>query len=373
VRTVLVTGATGAIGSEVARLLLHEADTRIRLLLRARSREHLDQRLLELFRYWQLDPRDPAIAGRVEAFAGDITGPRLGLDEQTSCRLSAQVTHVIHAAGNVKLNRPLDEARQSAVGAVRHVLEFVERCQSSGRFQKLDYVSTVGVGGRMPNVVPERPLDEPRTFRNSYEAAKAEAEDVLLGPMVSGVPVTIHRPSMVVGDSKTGKIIQFQVFYHLCEFLSGRRTLGIIPDTHGYQLDIIPVDYVARAIQISSVRDDARGRVFHLSTAEDAPTLDDLAERIRRRLAVAGRPVPRLRRIPLGVMKTLLPISAWCVGGAPRRALRTLPFFLAYLESPQTFANVQSRAFFGAAGVRLPAPETYLDPVLSYYLDRRAA
>ena len=55
--------------------------------------------------------------------------------------------------------------------------------------------------------------------------------------MQAGLPATIHRPSMVVGDSQTGKVIHFQVFYHLCEFLSGRRTLGIVPDTGDAALD----------------------------------------------------------------------------------------------------------------------------------------
>src|SRR5262249_47879396 len=163
--------------------------------------------------------------------------PFLGLDRPSYERLSREVTHVVHAAGNVKLNRPLEEARRSAVDAAGHVVSFVDACRACGGFQKLRFLSTVGVVGKMPGTVPERAFPEARAFRNSYEAAKAEAETFLLEHMARGLPATVHRPSMVVGDSRDGRIIQFQVFYHLCEFLSGRRTAGVIPGARDIRLD----------------------------------------------------------------------------------------------------------------------------------------
>lgn len=372
-RTVLVTGATGAIGSDLTRRLVIEENTKLRLLVRAQSPEHLNRRLHELFRFWDLDAKAPSIAGRVEAFRGDVTQHRLGLDEPDWDRLSSEVTHVVHAAGNVKLNRPLPEARQAAVDSLRHVLSFVESCRRTGAFQKLDYVSTVGVGGLMPGPLPERAIVERRAFRNSYEAAKAEAETVLLEEMDRGLSATIHRPSMVVGDSLTGKIIQFQVFYYLCEFLSGARTLGIVPQTRGFQLDIIPVDYVSQAIHMSSTRPDAAGKIFHLCSGSEAPTLEELTQHVRHLFAACGRPTPKLRSIPLPLLRTVLPVAGWCVGKATRRALQALPFFLAYLDTPREFGNVASRAFFSSSGLSLPAPDSYVDVVLTYYLSGKGA
>ena len=366
-RTVFVTGATGAIGSDLVQRLLAEEGTRLRLLLRATSREHLDTRLLELFRFWNLNPKDPGIAARVEAFAGDVTQRRLGLDESIWDRLAAEVTHVIHSAGNVKLNRPLEEARQSALESARQVVSFVETCGNRVDFRKLEFVSTVGVGGLMAGDLPERAIVEPRAFRNSYEAAKAEAEAFVLERIQNGLPATIHRPSMVVGDSATGRIIQFQVFYHLCEFLSGARTHGVIPALGGFRLDIIPVDYVARAIQIASTRDDTVGRILHECSGVDAPTLQHLAHRVRETFRECGRPTPPLRAIPLKLLRWLLPAAEWLANDAIRRDLRTLPYFLAYLDTPQTFRNEASRAFYSSAGLDLPATDRYLDVVLRYY------
>ncbi|MDV7391197.1 hypothetical protein RZS08_07585, partial [Arthrospira platensis SPKY1] len=72
-----------------------------------------------------------------------------------------------------------------------------------------------------------------------------------------------HRPSMVVGAAATGRIIHFQIFYHLCEFLSGRRTFGLFPRLGTARLDTIPVDGVARAIGWAGGRPEWAGRVLH--------------------------------------------------------------------------------------------------------------
>lgn len=371
-RTVLVTGATGAIGSVVARQLLQENDCRLRLLLRADNSIGLDRRVGDLLRFWSLEG-DHEVSSRIEAFAGDVTRPNLGLDLSTYQRLTRELTHVIHSAGNVKLNRTLAEARESAVGSARHVVAFVEACQQNGAFHKLEYLSTVGVAGRMPGVVPERALHEPRTFRNSYEAAKAEAETFVLERMRSGLRATVHRPSMVVGDSRTGEIIQFQVFYYLTEFLAGLRTMGLVPDGRDVRLDVVPVDYVARAIQVSSLDDDATGRVFHLcSGPTHAPLVNELSDQVRDFFRRNGRTLPRLRRLHPALLKHTVTAAGSVTTGRMRRSLLSLPYFLAYLDDQtQTFGNVESQQFFSKAGLTLPTVSSYLEPVLSYYVSHR--
>jgi thioester reductase-like protein len=370
-RSVFVTGGTGAIGNVLARYLLEESDTQLHLLLRAQSHGHVQERLEGLCRFWGVDARDEGLAHRVHGVAGDVTLPTLGMDPGVYRRLAAEVTHVIHSAGNVKLNRPLDEARRAALDSARHVISFVQACGNGSRFQKLEYVSTVGVAGKTAGTVLEQPISNAREFRNSYEAAKAEAEVTVLDAMERGLNGTIHRPSMVVGDSRDGKIIQFQVFYHLCELLSGARTGGVIPDPDDIQLDIIPVDYVARAIHVSSKTADASGRIFHLCAGPiEAPRVWALAQRVREVFAAHGRRVPRLRPVPPGVIRKFLPVATKLVSTKTARALRALPYFLAYLDPPQTFANVQTRGFFSTRGVDAPSVASYLDAVLSYYLRR---
>lgn len=371
-KTVLLTGVTGAIGSVVGRLLLDQPETQIRLLIRAQSREHLHTRLLALYDFWRLDPASRDATARIRAVIGDVTQSSLGLDAVVYRELASEVTHVIHSAGNVKLNRPLEEARHSAVSAAGEIVAFVEAC-APRQFKKLEFVSTVGVAGDMPGVVPEQPFIGARAFRNSYEAAKAEAETLVLERIGRGLPATIHRPSMVVGHSKDGAIIQFQVFYYLCEFLSGRRTHGVIPKMEGIQLDIVPVDYVASALVRSGDQTDASGRIFHLcSGPAQAPFLTDLAAEVRRFFAAHDRPVPPVRVIAPSLVRTLLPIMTRLAPARLKRSLESLPHFLAYLDMPQTFGNTETQDYFSAIGLHLPPVRSYLETVLGYYVSHAA-
>jgi thioester reductase-like protein len=373
VSTILVTGATGVIGSALTECLLRDQHVRLRLLIRAQSSEHLQQRLAGLLAFCGVSAKDHATAARVEAVAGDVTADGLGLGRETYERLTTEVTHVIHSAGNVKLNRPMDEARRSAVQSTEHVVRFVSACVDRGRFRKLDFVSTVGVAGDIAGVIPEQAFTRPRAFRNTYEAAKAEAEDTLFEAMDRGLPATVHRPSMVVGDSRNGRVSHFQVFYHLCEFLSGRRTRGVLTDAGEVRLDVVPVDYVARALRYSSARPEAGGRIFHLCSGPAlAPRINDLARRVRDLFVAHGRPCPTPRMVAPTTMRAVASLAGRILPGGTA-ALRSLPYFLAYLETPQTFDNARSEAFFSAEGLRVPSVHDYLETVLSFYLSHCAA
>jgi thioester reductase-like protein len=364
---VLITGATGAIGGALVPLFLRDADTQVRLILRAKHGAHLRERLNGLFTYWN-DPTLRLSEDRVEAFCGDVDQPRLGLTPDEYDRLSREVTHVVHSAGVVKLNQSIEDARRSAVTAAENVVAFTRACQQHGRFHKLEFVSTVGVAGRTPGLVREEPMTHPRGFHNTYEQAKSEAETFLFGEMGHGLPATIHRPSMVVGDAQTGKIAHFQVFYYLVEFLSGRNTCGFVPTTGGVRLDIVPADYVAAVIHRSSQRADAAGRIFHLcSGPAESLRIADLIVELRRLYQEQGVRLPSLRRVGAGVVRRGLPLVRRLVPPKTRRMLDTLPYFLDYLAEDQVFDDAATRSFFAPDGLRVPPVREYLPRLLRYY------
>lgn len=369
-KTYFVTGATGAIGSALIPILLREPDTCVRLLLRARSPDELVARLEALYAFWQVAPSDRATRSRVTALRGDVTLPRFGLDDSDYQALCAECTHLVHAAGNVRMNLPIEEARHCSVDSAHHLITLAERCT---RLEKLDFVSTVGVGGRRSRVVAEDWLLGARDFHNTYEQAKAEAEDVLRAQLAHGLPFTVHRPSMVVGDSASGRIIHFQVFYHLCEFLSGSRTLGLAPRFGKARLDIVPADYVAHVINWSSTHAAATGRILHACSGPDlALPLAPLRDRVRGAFARAGRRLPAVTTLAPGVFTALLTAVGVFMPPEVRRAIRTLPVFLDYLATEQSFANGRSQALLAGADLAVPPPETYLDQVLAYYLANTA-
>jgi thioester reductase-like protein len=371
-KTYFVTGASGAVGSAVVEELLRDPDVRLKLLIRAKSAQELAERLRGLLGYWGI--ADGTAAARIEALAGDTTRPMLGLPEEVYVRLASECTHVIHSAGVVRMNLPIEEARRSAVGAAREVIALARRAAMDGHLEKVEFVSTVGVGGRLPGTLPERWIHEPRGFHNTYEQCKAEAEVDVEAAVKEGLPITVHRPSMVVGDSRTGRIIHFQVFYHLAEFLSGARTRGILPDPGATQLDIVPCDYVAKAIVWSSRSESTRGSVLHLCAGPGLSlTIARLREMVRIAFVGHGRVLPRPVTVPSWLFRAAIPAVGAVAPERDRRALSTLPIFLDYMAEAQSFGNPQTVARLSPAGIRLPDVTALAYRILHFYLCSRPA
>jgi thioester reductase-like protein len=365
-KTYLVTGATGAIGSALIPILLQGQEDVIRLLLRAKSPEDLAARLEGLFRFWQIPLADTKTRSRVEALRGDVTLPHFGLDEATYDALCRECTHIVHSAGNVRMNLPIDQARHSSVDSARQIIALAHRCP---QLEKVEFVSTVGVGGRSSGALAEDWIETPRDFHNTYEQAKAEAEELIRAELSRGLPLTVHRPSMVVGDTISGRIIHFQVFYHLCEFLSGRRTLGLAPGFGAARLDIVPADFVAKTIAWSSTGTASTGRIIHsCSGPELALPLAPLRDRVRLSFAASGRRLPPIITLPPGAFRALLAAASLFMPDESRRAVKTLPVFLDYLATEQSFSNSSSKTLLASAGIAVPAPDSYLDKILAYYL-----
>jgi len=349
--------------------LLDEEETRVHLLIRARSQQHLQQRVEQLLSYLELDAE--SVQDRLSASAGDVSQPGLGLDAKAHDRLTGELTHIIHAAGNVKLSQTMEEARHNALEPARQMVLFAQACRDGGKLRKLEFVTTVGVAGSTPGLVEERRFTEPRKFRNTYEAAKAETEEFLF-QKIPDLPITIHRPSMVVGDSRSGKIIHYQVFYYLAELLVGLHTRGVVPRFGGVRLDIVPADYVARVLQLSAGREDAAGKILHLCSGPGrARLLDELALDLRAIFQDHGERLPRLRRVSPRTIRRLLPLLQRVVAEQNRRALRMLPFFLDYVNDEQVFDNSATEAFFASAGLKVPQVDAYLDTIVAPFLDWR--
>jgi len=371
----LVTGATGVVGSAIVPRLAALPDTTVQVLIRPKKGSDLAARFAELLAFWGTHyPEERAASGgfatRVRPVAGEITEPALGLSAAHREALAADCTHIVHCAASVRMNLPLDEARQTALFPVASVIELGKQCR---QLRKVEFVSTVGVGGRWRGPLPERWVTEPREFHNTYEASKAEAEALVHREVDAGFPATIHRPSMVVGDSRSGAVIHFQIFYFICEFLSGMRTFGLFPRLGEETLDIVPNDYVAAAI-VAASRDPAMaGAIFHLCSGPSrAVRLVDLRERVREIFRAGGLMgwTPRLdfsrdnfMRVMRGVAR-LLPERE-------RRAVGTLPVYLDYLSGIQQFGNEASAQRLQALGVATPDNDQVLARVLAWYVQAK--
>ncbi|OYY95556.1 MAG: UDP-glucose 4-epimerase [Hydrogenophilales bacterium 28-61-23] len=370
--TYFLTGGTGAVGSAIVPLLMAEPDAEVRLLLRADSDASLAQRLDELIRFWGW-AEDFDKQARIKALRGDAAAPQFGLGEPQYAGLVAECSHVLHCAGTVRMNLPLEGARRSAVGSTHQILGLARDIASAGHLRKVEFVSTLGVAGKRPGVLPEAWMDEAPAFHNTYEQAKFEAEAIVRAAIADeDLPVTVHRPSMVIGDARDGRIIHFQIFYFICEFLSGRKTLGLFPDFGDVRLDVIPVNWVAEAIVASSGDAQTAGRIFHLCTgAEQSPRLEELKGVVRNAFKRQSLSVPPGISLPRSWFAALARLATRLAPEQQRKSLATLPIYLDYLADQQGFGNPAYSAWLSSRNLTLPRPEDYLPRVLGYYLDAR--
>ena len=349
--------------------LLFEDDAQIRLLLRAENSKRLTERMNTLWEFWRVSPENTEIRNRVRGIAGDALIPRFGMSQKQYDLLSEECSHIVHSAGNVRMNLPIDSAREFALSSVRNIFDLAEASMKRGELEKIEFISTVGVAGNMPGALPETWVASKREFHNTYEQAKAEAEDLIEKELEGGLPATVHRPSMVIGDSRDGKILHFQIFYHICEFLSGRRTRGLVPNLIGHFLDIVPVDFVAKAVAWSSNRKETSGKIFHLcSGPELAIDLMDLMKCVRKIFEHRGNQLPRKKIIPRGIFKSAIPVFSMFASSKERKAMKALPFLFDYLGEQQHFENIQTRTLLKKNGISIPNIDSLLEKVLRYYV-----
>jgi thioester reductase-like protein len=262
---VLLTGATGFVGMEVLRRYVSAGDRQVYALVRASDDRAAAERLPDY--------------DCLTAVAGDIEQPGLGLSSQTAGMLAEEVTTVVHCAATVSFDLPLADSRRVNVEGTRHVVELAERCR---RLERLSYVSTAYVAGEPGGVFGEDQLDVGQRFRNPYERSKFEAER-MIRERGAQLPLQILRPSIIVGDSRTGQTSSFNVLYGpLKAFARGR--IPAIPARRSSPVDIVPVDYVAdRVHELATTGADG---TFHLVAGRNATTvgrLIDLSARYLRR------------------------------------------------------------------------------------------
>jgi thioester reductase-like protein len=377
----LLTGATGFIGSEILRrLLLREPDRRVYALVRAASDADAVRRGREvLFRLFFDDEAATADAkGRVRWVRGDLTRPGLALASAAREEIVAECDELIHAAASTDFDLPLDEAAAVNVAGVRAIAELAARSARGPRPARLVHVSTAYVAGRRDGVIHPEELPGPGgPFNNTYEATKAEAERFLRERM-GEMPVTVVRPSIVVGDSETGRTFNFNVLYFPIK-LFYRGLLPVVPGRRSTTLDIVPVDYVCDALLALGRDPAAVGGTFHLTADDDAMPLKEFADRIiaffnERRVAEgqAGGGQPPLGRPKLiGALRWRV-LHWWLRRRLPERSRRQLDAFdlyLPYITTDKRFVAASTRRALEGR-VACPAIESYILRVAEYAVTR---
>jgi len=246
----------------------------------------------------------PEIAGRASIIEGDIARPDLGLGD--AAELTARVIEIYHLAAIYDLAVERDVAMRVNVDGTRHLLEIAARCSKLRRFH---HVSTCYVSGRYPGTFTEEMLEEGQAFNNFYEETKYLAEVEVQRAMRGGLPATIYRPAVVVGDSTTGATQKYDGPYFVIQWLLRQPKIALMPvvgDSRTTRFNVVPRDFVVDAIAYLSGRPESIGRVYQLADA-DPLTIRDLLTELGR---CTGRKLVRVP-LPLKLAKTSIEKVPW--------------------------------------------------------------
>jgi long-chain acyl-CoA synthetase len=351
----LLTGASGFVGQSVLARWLARTDRPVTVLVRAADDEAALARVEALLAAGgESERRAPlrALAADVTDFDPDALAERLRA-------AGDEFDEVIHAAACVRFDQGLDEARAVNVAGTERMVALAQRLHAAHPLRRYAQVSTAFVAGRHDGPFGEGDRRIGQEFRNTYEQSKIEAEELVTGAAGAGLPVQIVRPSIVVGDRRSGWTAAFNVLYvPLRALVAG--AVDAVPEHDTGLLDVVPVDYVADGL-LALADAPADGRTYHLTAGRHAITVGELADLACR--ATGRKPPPRVSAETFA--ETLGSTAAGRVLAA------NLGDYLPYLDVRTRFDAAGAEAHLGPRGVRVSPLSDYLHRLIAYAQERR--
>lgn len=344
--TIFLTGFPGFIAGRLVKRLARE-DTRFLLLVQPlftrRAREEVAR----------ISQEKGLPAGNFRIIEGDITEPNLGLSPAELKMAREETTTLFHLAAAYDLAVARDLAMRVNVEGTRNVNHFARTMRNLRRYH---YVSTCYVAGLRTGLILETELRHEAGFRNYYEETKYLAE-LDVEALKSELPITIHRPSVVCGDSRTGETAKYDGVYYLIHYLRMQPNLLSLVNigNREVRLNLVPVDFVVEAM--ATLAQDERAVGARVQLADPAPlTTYDLFEVIAKSLAGRGSRV----KIPRPIVRSTLslPFSPTITG---------LPFAaVPYFFLSQTYDTTVARGLLEPHGVSCPPFQEYVDTLVAF-------
>jgi thioester reductase-like protein len=357
---IVVTGATGFLGREIVLYLLEKSPAdQLTLLIRGKDDEEVRRRGERLIEELVGPGGASAARGRVRAVRADIERERLGLEERAWEALAAETDAIIHGAASVSFTLPLEEARNVNVEGTRRVLELGRR-----RGARIDYVGTAYVAGDRRGVAYEDELDVGQPFRNTYEQTKMEAER-LVRERAAEQPIAMYRPSIIVGDSRTGRTASFKVLYWPLK-LYATGFAKIAPGRSETPIDIVPSDYVVEALMHLRRSAESLGRCYHLAAGlEQDTTLGEVTDLASEFFGVR-RPIFVNPQYFIQWIRPLIDRFAW---GKFKRRMVTARVYTPYLNLDIRYDTTNARRALAGTGIAVRPVREYFTTLFRYCLE----
>jgi thioester reductase-like protein len=353
---IFVTGSTGYLGSYLVAGLLTEHREKLNLLVRAKSEQEARERLwTSLQLHFEFPEFFEYLNTRVRIFRGDLTGDRFGLSEDDYHALVDTTESLIHCAAS--LNRKSE--RQCLNVNLRGTLEVIQlarRAQNRNGLRRYSHVSTVAVAGKRKNevVTEDSAIDWARSDYDPYARTKKFCEH-MANQLLPDVPKTIFRPAIILGDSRRAETSQFdmvQAFHVLAQ-------MPVLPLRPEDKIDIVPANYVGKAIVAIHQKAEPAHGIYHLSSGTGSQTYHELTDAISQ----AGSMMRPMYWPSMGG-----PFSStvnWVAnrGGAAGHGASLLKVFWPYLDWNTVFDNSRVVAEIGEVPAKF---STYASPLLKF-------
>lgn len=349
--TVFITGFPGFIAGRLVKRLARDGRRFLLLVQPAfarRAREELEQ----------LSHSEGRSLGDFRILEGDISLTDLGLTERNLELARAESTLIFHLAAAYDLAVARELAMTVNVTGTRNVNRFA---RSLPNLRHYHYVSTCYVAGKRRGRILENQLQHNAGFRNYYEETKYLAE-IEVDSLKSDLPITIHRPSVVCGDSRTGETAKFDGIYYLIRYLlKWPRFLSFFNiGNREVSLNLVPVDFVVEAL--AAFAEDTRAIGKTLQLADPAPlSTFELFNAIARELSGSASRITF--PAPLVQFSLMLPLSP-PLTGLPHSAV---PYF--FLN--QTYDTHESSELLASHGISCPQFPSYVQHIVAYAAQHR--
>ena len=340
--SVFFTGFPGFLGSVVVERLVGRGDD-VTCLVQPKYRRKAETRA---------DRIDGP--GSVELVEGDITEDDLGLGGAYE-RLQRATDEAFHLAAVYDLAVDREVGMAVNVEGTRNVLDFAEGSDLD-RFQ---YVSTCYVSGRYDGRFGADDLVEGQRFNNYYETTKYLAEAAVQDRMAEGLPATVYRPAIVVGESDTGATQKYDGPYYLLRWLLRQPSVATVNTVAGAgdcEINVVPRDFVVDAIAALSERDEAVGEVYQICDPDPLTVpemVDVLADATDRR--VVQVPLPKC--VAKGALER--------VPGA-QRLTGIEPATIDYFDHPTQYDCERTQDALADEGIACPPFVSYVDEMVSF-------
>ena len=359
-----VTGATGFIGRNLIEQLLARDDSTIYVLVREGSRGRLE----ELRSGWGVQTGS-AEEDRIVPVVGDLSQEHLGCEDQIS-ELKGKIDHFFHLAAIYDMTADADSQRVANVEGTREAVKLAEAIDA----KHFHMVSSIAAAGLYKGTFSEDMFDEAHNVENHpYFQTKHESEAVVREE--SEVPWRVYRPGIVVGHSETGEMDKIDGPYYFFKVL--QRARDMLPQwfpgigIEGREINLVPVDFVAKAMDQIAHLDGLDGQAFHLTD----PNPLSAGQIINQFAKAAHAPeaamridskmfdfIPKQVRGGLQMLPPVKKITDQVLAdfGIPRSVL-------VYINYPTSFDSTNTQKALEGTGISVPPLPSYADKLWDYW------